>query len=174
MAIFAILAALFGCGNNDPQILDGPGMVYVDSDYRTDYANCLPFDDVEGLPYMALAYLGSGTDGESNRDVYIAKIFDSLGEDIINQIKTYEYDGDDWFLVIPRYRSITDLIKGDEEALRVAQNGEAFVVRCNQDVVVNIFEVTDMYFKLSVDENGKLKDADENMWDITNIDEVIK
>lgn len=178
IAIFAILAALFGCGNNDPYndpyILDGPGMEYVDSDYRTDYANCLPYDDVEGLPYMAIAYLGSGADGEANRDAYITKIFENLDDNKINQIKTYEYAGNDWFLVIPRYRSLVHLEKGDEDALLVAQSGEAFVVRCDQDIVVNIFEVTDIYFKLAVDENGKLKDADENVWDITNIDEVVK
>ena len=49
MAILAILASLFGCGKNtpfEPQILDGPGMEYVDSEYRNDYANCLPFDDI--------------------------------------------------------------------------------------------------------------------------------
>jgi hypothetical protein len=48
MAILAILASLFGCGKNDPYILDGPGMEYVDSEYRTEYANCLPFEDIQG------------------------------------------------------------------------------------------------------------------------------
>ena len=174
MAIFAILASLFGCGKNDPYILDGPGMVYIDSDYRTEYANCLPFDNVEGLPYMAVAYLGSGAAGVENRDAYIAKVFESLGKEKINQIKTYEYEGNDWFLVIPRYRSLAELKKGDEVLSCAAENGEAFVVRCNQDVVVNIFEVTDIYYKLSVDEDGKLEDTDENVWDITNIDEIIE
>ena len=72
MAILAILASLFGCGKNtpfEPQILDGPGMEYVDSEYRNDYANCLPFDDIQGEPYLAVAYLGKGEIGKENKDV---------------------------------------------------------------------------------------------------------
>ena len=70
MAIIAILASLFGCGKNtpfEPQILDGPGMEYVDSEYRNDYANCLPFDDIQGEPYLAVAYLGKGEIGKENK-----------------------------------------------------------------------------------------------------------
>ena len=62
MAILAILASLFGCGKHDPYILDGPGMEYVDSEYRTEYANCLPFEDIQGSPYSAIVYLGKGED----------------------------------------------------------------------------------------------------------------
>ena len=72
MAILAILASLFGCGKNtpfEPQILDGPGMEYVDSEYRNDYANCLPFDDIQGEPYLAVAYLGKGEIGKENKNV---------------------------------------------------------------------------------------------------------
>ena len=80
MAILAILASLFGCGKNtpfEPQILDGPGMEYVDSEYRNDYANCLPFDDIQGEPYLAVAYLGKGEIGKENKDVCIDKLFNS-------------------------------------------------------------------------------------------------
>ena len=78
MAILAILASLFGCGKHDPYILDGPGMVYVDSDYRTEYANCLPFENIQGSPYLAIAYLGKGEDGKANKDVFINKIFEKV------------------------------------------------------------------------------------------------
>ena len=69
MAILAILASLFGCGNPEPQILDGPGMVYVDSEYRNEYANCLPFENWRGEPYLAIAYLGKGDAGKVNKSV---------------------------------------------------------------------------------------------------------
>ena len=96
MAFLAMLASFFGCGKNDPYILDGPGMVYVDSDYRNDYANCLPFEDIQGSPYLAIAYLGKADVGKANKDIYINKIFASLGVEEISQIKTFEFEGDDW------------------------------------------------------------------------------
>lgn len=111
MALFTILATLFGCGKNDLHILDGPDMVYVDSEYRNEYANCLPFEDVSGAPFLAIAYLGNGDEGKANKDTYINKIFASLSKEKISQIKTYEYEGNDWFLVIPKYRNVVELKK---------------------------------------------------------------
>jgi len=174
MAIFAILASLFGCGNPEPQILDGPGMVYIDSEYRNEYANCLPFENVQGSPYLAIAYLGKGEDGKANKDVYINKIFESLDDEKISQIKTFEFEGDDWFLVIPKYRNLVSLKKGDEELTQAAYTGEAFALRCGQDVIVNIFETKEINYLLSVTETGELQGTDENVWDITNIDEILK
>ena len=43
-AIITTIASLFGCTPKKPQVLDGPGMEYKDSDYRTIYANVLDFD----------------------------------------------------------------------------------------------------------------------------------
>ena len=174
MAILAILASLFGCGKNDPIILDGPGMEYVDSEYRTEYANCLPFEDIQGSPYLAIAYLGKGEDGKANKDVYINKIFESLDSEKISQIKTFEFEGDDWFLVIPKYRNLVSLKKGDEELTQAAYTGEAFALRCAQNVIVNIFETKEINYLLSASETGELGDTDENVWDITNIDEILK
>ena len=173
MAILAILASLFGCGKHDPYILDGPGMVYVDSEYRNEYANCLPFGDWRGEPYLAIAYLGKGDAGKANKDVYINKIFEGLDEEKINRVKTYEYEGDDWYIVVPRYYSRIDLKKGDESIRATTYDGEAFVVRCNSDITVNVFEVTDMYYTLCIDENGNLKNTDENVWDITRIENIM-
>ena len=174
MAILAILASLFGCGNPEPQILDGPGMVYVDSEYRNEYANCLPFGDWRGEPYLAIAYLGKGDAGKANKDVYINKIFESMDSEKISQIKTFEFDGDDWFLVIPKYRNLVSLKKGDEELTQAAHTGEAFALRCSQDVIVNIFETKEINYLLSASETGELQGTDENVWDITNIDEILK
>lgn len=174
MAILAILASLFGCSKHDPYILDGPGMEYVDSEYRTEYANCLPFENIQGSPYLAIAYLGNGENGKANKDVYINKIFESLDSEKISQIKTFEFDGDDWFLVIPKYRNLVSLKKGGEELTQAAYTGEAFALRCSQDVIVNIFETKEINYLLSVTETGELQDTDENVWDITNIDEILK
>ena len=162
MAILAMLASLFGCGKHDPYILDGPGMVYVDSEYRNEYANCLPFGDWRGEPYLAIAYLGKGDAGKVNKDVYINKIFEGLDEEKISRVKTYEYEGDDWFLVIPKYYDTVIIKKGDEEAY--TEDGAAFIVRCNSDVLVNVFNVTDMNFTLAVDEDGKIKGAEHDIW----------
>ena len=104
MAILAILASLFGCGKHDPYILDGPGMVYVDSEYR----------------------------------------------------------------------NFVSLIKNDAELAQAAHTGEAFALRCSQDVIVNIFETKEINYLLSVTETGGLQGTDENVWDITNIDEILK
>ena len=78
IAIFTVLANLFGCKMPEPHMLDGPGMEYVDSAYRTEYANTLPFDEIEEYPYCAAAYLGKGEEGKANCDVYIEKQFSSF------------------------------------------------------------------------------------------------
>ena len=123
---------------------------------------------------MAIAYLGKGEDGKANKDVYINKIFDSLDDEKISQIKTFEYEGEDWFLVIPKYRNFVSLIKDDAELAQAAHTGEAFALRCSQDVIVNIFETKEINYLLSVTETGELQGTDENVWDITNIDEILK
>ena len=65
IAIFTVIAGLFGCRSpgEKPFMLDGPGMVYVDSEHRTEYANTLPFDKIDDYPYWAVAYLGEGENG---------------------------------------------------------------------------------------------------------------
>lgn len=173
MAIITILASLVGCKKYNPQILDGPGMVYVDSQYRSIYANCLPFEDTKGAPYLAIAYLGKADKGKANKDVYIKNIFDSLTEEEINRINVYEYEGDEWFLVIPKYKSVIDLKKDSAIIGQGSYTGEAFVIKCNQDIVVSTFETEEINYPLRVDENGKLKETGENVWDITNLDEVL-
>ena len=182
MSILAILASLFGCNTPEPQILDGPGMVYVDSDHWNEYANCLSFSNYQGAPYLAVAYLGRGEVGEENKDVYSNKLFENLGEERISNIKTYDCGGDDWFLVVPKYHDRVIILKGEEETR--TEYGVPFVVNCNSDVTLNIFNVTDMYFRLETDENGQLKGTEHDVlkvedstawgqdnfvWDITHL-----
>ena len=61
IAIFTIAANLFGCKvpGEKPFMLDGPGMVYVDSEHRTEYANTLLFDEVTTIPIGLLHILGT-------------------------------------------------------------------------------------------------------------------
>ncbi len=173
ISLITILVSICGCDGNDPHILDGPGMEYVDSEYRTCYANCLPFEDIHGSPYLAIAYLGKGNDGKVNKDIYINRIFESLDDEKISQIKTLEFEGNDWFLVIPKYRSLISIKKDNAELTQATHTGKAFALRCGQDVNVNIFETKEINYLLSITENGELRGTDENVWDITNIDEIL-
>ncbi len=80
IAIFTVIASLFGCRapGETPFMLDGPGMVYVDSEHRTEYANTLPFDEIDDYPYWAVAYLGEGENGKNTAKEYIEKLFSKL------------------------------------------------------------------------------------------------
>ena len=80
IAIFTVIAGLFGCRSpgEKPFILDGPGMVYVDGEHRTEYANTLPFDEIDDYPYWAVAYLGEGETGKNTANEYIEKLFRSF------------------------------------------------------------------------------------------------
>lgn len=172
MALLAILASLFGCIKPEPQILDGPGMEYVDRDYRTEYANCLPFEDMRGEPYFAIAYLGKGDEGKENRQVYIDKVFASLENSTKDGIKHYDYEGDCWYLIIPKYKNTAYIKYADEEVI-ASYTGEAFTVKCNNDVIVNTFDVSDIDYALGVDD-GVLENTDENIWDVTNLEQILK
>lgn len=170
MKLIAIITAvlnLFGCRAPVPEMLDGPGMVYVDSNCRTDYANQLPFDEVEGLPYWAVAYLGEGEVGEENRAYYIEKLFSSLPEEKIEKIKSFEFEGDEWYLVIPRYGDGGEIISldGDENSEATVYE-EPFFVRCRDNVRITYFSYESREFIPKTDENGRLADSPD-VWDIT-------
>ena len=93
IAIFTALANLFGCTAKKLHMLDGPGMVYVDSEHRTEYANTLPFDELEGYPYCAVVFLGKGEIGEANRKKYIDKFIKNLPpKSILIKFSGLQYD----------------------------------------------------------------------------------
>ena len=94
IAIFAVIAGLFGCRapGEKPFILDGPGMVYVDSEHRTEYANTLPFDEIEDYPYWAVAYLGEGETGKNTANEYIEKCISNYKESIFRREKIMATD----------------------------------------------------------------------------------
>ena len=173
IAIFALIASLFSFGKKEPQILDGPGMEYVDSEYRTKYANCLPFEEMRGAPYFAIAYLGKGDEGKAKRTEYINLIFAELEQSEIDAVKHYDYEGDHWYLIIPKYReSVFVKYAGDKSV--VSYEGDAFTVKCNNDVTVNTFDVTDIDYVLDVNADGVLENVNENIWDITKRDGIMK
>lgn len=97
------------------QILDGPGMEYVDSEHRTEYANTLPFDEIVGYPYWTVAFLDNGEIGEANREIYIDKLFSGLSEESLEKIEHFDFEGDEWYLIIPRYRDKYDIVALYEE-----------------------------------------------------------
>ena len=47
---------------------------------------------------------------------------------------------------------------------KYAQDGVPFIVRCNSEVIVGVFNVTDMNLILAVDEVRKLKGAERHIW----------
>lgn len=162
IALLTILSSLFGCTLPDMQILDGPGMVYTDSDYRTEYANTLPFDEYEEYPFWAVAFLGRGETGEANRQYYIDRLFSDLSADSIAKIRHFDFEGDEWYLIIPRYTDENDIIPlcGDGEKKRAAL-GEAFTVKCssesgNPNIKVVVYIHGGHEFSPQTDSNGKL------------------
>lgn len=168
-----ITNALCGEKPEKPFMLDGPGMEYIDSEYRTDYANCLPFDEISANPYVAICYLGRGDVGRLNRDRQINRIFYPLEEEKIKSICDFLYEGEEWYLVIPRYKEQVYLKKEGTDRELVSKLGEAFVVRCHSDVTLNMFSTRMIEYAFGVEENGKLKNISEDVWDITNTEEIL-
>ena len=68
-----MLASLFGCATEKPQPLDKTGMVYKDSDYRSIYANVFDFDNYDGQPMFAVAFLGYGDRMEEVKQIIASK-----------------------------------------------------------------------------------------------------
>ena len=171
-AIIALIASLFGCGVDKPQIADGPGMVYKDSEYRTQYANVFDFDSCEGTPYFAVAFLGYGEDRQDFRNTYIAGIFESLGNTAIKQVAHFDFEGDEWYLIVPRYKDYVTLTNLETGKKHTIYQGEAFTVKCNlSDLHSNIEISTDdsggHKFSPQIGGDGRLVTS-EDVWDITD------
>jgi len=172
MTILSILASLFGCGKNDPYILDGPGMVYVDSDYRTEYANVFDFDSLDTQPMFAVAFLGYG-DIMDARNTYVEKIFADLGDSAVEKVSHVDYEGDEWYLIVPRYNEDVQITNLDTGEVHTVYNGMAFTVKCNlSDLHSNIEISTERNlsghkFSPQVGGDGKLV-TNADVWDITD------
>ena len=170
--IIALITSLFGCSSPKPQVLDKTGMVYKDSDYRSIYANVFDFDNYDGQPVFAVAFLGYGEDRRGFRDTYVAGIFESLGDFAIEQVAHFDFEGDEWYLIVPRYKdyvTLTNLETGEKHTI---YHGEAFTVKCNlSDLHSNIEISTDdsggHKFSPQVGGDGRLVTS-EDVWDITD------
>lgn len=172
VVIITIIASLFGCSIEKPQVLDGPGMVYKDSDYRTDYANVFDFDSYDGQPYFAVAFLGYG-ERIDYRNTYVEGVFESLGDFVIEQVGHIDYEGDEWYLIVPRYKEDVDITNLDTGEVHTIYNGEAFTVKCNfSDLHSNIEISTEQNlsghkFSPQIGGDGKLV-QNPDVWDITD------
>ena len=156
-AIIALIASLFGCGVDKPQMADGPGMVYKDSEYRTQYA---------------VAFLGYGEDKQDFRNTYVAGIFESLGNTAIEQVAHFDFEGDEWYLIVPRYKNYVTLTNLETGEKHTIYQGEAFTVKCNlSDLHSNIEISTEdsqgHKFSPQIGGDGRLVTS-EDVWDITD------
>lgn len=171
-AVITMIASLFGCSAEKPQVLDGPGMEYKDSDYRSIYANVFDFDSYDGQPMFAVAFLGYG-DRMDFRNTYVEGIFDSLGDEAIEQIGHIDYEGDEWYLVVPRYRDDVDIRNLETDEVHTIHNGEAFTVKCNlSDLHPNIEISTEQklsghIFSPQIGGDGRFV-PNPDVWDITD------
>jgi len=171
-AIIALVASLFGCATEKPQVLDKTGMVYNDADYRSIYANVFDFDNYDGQPMFAVAFLGYG-DRMDFRHEYVEGIFKDLGDAAIEQVGHIDYEGDEWYLIVPRYMEDVDITNLDTGEVHTVYNGEAFTVKCNlSDLHSNIEISTEQNlsghkFSPQMGGDGRLV-QNPDVWDITD------
>ena len=172
MAIITMIASLFGCSSVKPQVVDKTGMVYKDSNYRSIYANVFDFDNYDGQPMFAVAFLGYG-DRMNFRDNYVKGVFESLSDESVDKIQHFNFEGDEWYLIVPRYKEDVDITNLDKGEAHTIYNGEAFTVKCNlSDLHSNIEISTEQNlsghkFSPQIGGDGKLiKNPD--VWDVTD------
>ena len=174
--IIALMASLFGCSNPKLNVDDGPGMVYKDSDYRSEYANVLDFDNYEGQPHFAAAFLGYG-DRMDFRNDYINDVFKSLSDEARGKMPHFDFEGDEWYLIVPRYKDKVDITDADGNVLETVQQGEAFTVKCNvSDLYSNIQITTERNlggykFSPQMGGDGKLL-TNTDVYDITDYESL--
>ena len=173
LAVIALVIALLtGCASGKPKVPDKTGMVYKDSDYRSIYANVFDFDSYDGQPYFAVAFLGYG-DIMDARHTYVENVFADLGDFAIEQVGHVDYEGDEWYLIVPRYMEDVDITNLDTGEVHTIYNGEAFTVKCNlSDLHSNIEISTEQNlsghkFSPQIGGDGKLV-HNPDVWDITD------
>lgn len=89
-------------------------------------------------PYFAVSFLGYG-DRIDYRNIYVESVFECLRNSAIEQVGHIDYEGDEWYLIIPRYKEDVDITNFDTGEVHTIYNGEAFTVKCNlSDLQSNI------------------------------------
>lgn len=112
----------------------------------TKYAKVLPweYDEVrQGDKLFGVAFLGygnKGSDAELNAQYYIDKYFPDLTAPERTAIPYHYFEGDEWYLVVPRYTKSFELWEaGTADNKILMENGLPFVVKCNlSDLESNI------------------------------------
>ncbi len=197
IVIITIIASLFGCSaknetqvidkpqvsdeqqvsnepqiSDEPQVVDDSDVVDKDSDDRTWYANVFDFDSLDTQPMFAVAFLGYG-DIMDARNTYVEETFKDLGDFAIEQVGHIDYEGDEWYLIVPRYKEDVDITNLDTGEVHTIYNGEAFTVKCNlSDLYSNIEISTELNlsghkFSPQIGGDGKLV-PNPDVWDITD------
>lgn len=114
-------------------------MEYKNIEIESEFAKLLPFNK-DKLQVWAVAYLGYGESGRNNKDAFIKKYFSALPQNLIDSVRVFEFEGDEWYIIIPRYKNmITELsevaISDAGEIVTANEVGsfgtEPLVIRCN-------------------------------------------
>ena len=121
---------------------------------------------------FAVAFLGYG-DRMDFRHAYIEEIFKELGDHAIEQVGHIDYEGDEWYLIVPRYKEDVDITNLETGEIHTIYNGEAFTVKCNlSDLHSNIEISTEQNlsghkFSPQIGGDGRLV-QNPDVWDITD------
>ena len=141
--ISTLLASLFGCKKGKINVSDGPGMIYHESDHRTEYSRFIDFDSAGKDVYFAIVFLGNEVMVQESLETVTERFFSHLSQRVRSSIEVLDFGGDSRYLVIPRYKDHCDVKVIDTNKAYTVYNGEAFVVCCAEKSI-----------EISVDSHG--------------------
>ena len=65
------------------------------------------------------------------RNNYVKGVFESLSDEAVGKIQHFDFEGDEWYLIIPRYKDAVEITNSDTKEKHIIEQGEAFTVKCN-------------------------------------------
>jgi len=140
---------------------------------ETEFASVIDFDASSEAPYFAVAFLGYGDKGESARRTVLDKVFENLPEYDFDSIVSFDFEGDEWYLIVPRYESVVELTSLDDGEKYTFDNFVAFIVRGNLSDIHPNMEICyaggEHTFSPKVGGAGELI-ASDDILDITDYD----
>ena len=106
------------------------------------------------------------------RNEHIKSIFATLDGSVIEQVGHFDYEGDEWYLVVPRYKEYVNIVNLETNEKHTIYHGEAFTIKCNlSDLYSNIEISTDIHgghkFSPQLGGEGRVVISDD-VWDITD------
>ena len=100
-----------------------------------------------------------------------AETVSGLSEEKRLAISHFDYGGEKWYLVIPRYGDENELVQnGDKEHLKYLDGRVPYIINCNADVEITLQIYGGHTIVLDTDENGRLI-CTPDIWDITEYKE---